>query len=73
MHPPRERGGEPPAGDGVSYLGPAVFWVIPAAPAVSCFVHTRLRMPVTAVVQGLFCLAGTVLAIGGTRMLLSFA
>lgn len=54
---------------------PAVAWLIiwgaPAVAAAGAFVHARLRMPVTAVVQGLFTLACTFLAIAWTRMLLS--
>ncbi|MER7483568.1 hypothetical protein ABTX60_39040 [Streptomyces sp. NPDC126510] len=48
-----------------------VIWGVPAVAAVGAVVHARLRMPVTAVVQGLFTLACTVLAIAWTRMLLS--
>ncbi|MFI2635244.1 hypothetical protein ACH5A2_33460 [Streptomyces collinus] len=54
---------------------PAVTWLIvwggPAVAAAGAFVHARLRMPVTAVVQGLFTLACVLLAIAWTRMLLS--
>ncbi|MFJ3623059.1 hypothetical protein ACIPSH_33650 [Streptomyces iakyrus] len=54
---------------------PAVTWLIiwgaPAVAAAGAFVHARLRMPVTAVVQGLFTLACLVLAVAWTRMLLS--
>ncbi|MFE9646786.1 hypothetical protein ACFYO0_22250 [Streptomyces sp. NPDC006365] len=46
-------------------------WGVPAVAATSAVVHTRLRMPVTAVVQTLFTLACTILAVAGTRMLLS--
>ncbi|MFJ7336249.1 hypothetical protein ACIQUU_23770 [Streptomyces sp. NPDC101116] len=48
-----------------------VIWGVPAVAAAGAVVHVRLRMPVTAVVQGLFTLACTVLAIAWTRMLLS--
>jgi hypothetical protein len=58
---------------GVPVLLLALTWVVPGALAVSTFVHTRLRMPVTATVQGLFFLGGTLLAIGGTNMLFSLA
>ncbi|MFF6952726.1 hypothetical protein ACFZAD_29210 [Streptomyces iakyrus] len=54
---------------------PAVTWLIiwgaPVLAAAGAFVHARLRMPVTAVVQGLFTLACLVLAVAWTRMLLS--
>ncbi|MGC9544550.1 hypothetical protein [Streptomyces sp. UG1] len=46
-------------------------WGIPAVAATSAVVHARLRMPVTAVIQTLFTLACTILAVIGTRMLLS--
>ncbi|MFJ5998953.1 hypothetical protein [Streptomyces sp. NPDC092370] len=48
-----------------------VIWGIPAVAATGAFVHARLRMPFTAVVQGLFTLACTLLAVAWTRMLLS--
>ena len=48
-----------------------IIWGIPALAAAGAFVHARLRMPVTAVVQGLFTLACVFLAIAWTRMLLS--
>ncbi|MFH9589756.1 hypothetical protein ACH4MW_35495 [Streptomyces luteogriseus] len=48
-----------------------VIWGVPAVAAVGAFVHARLRMPVTAVVQGLFTLVCVLLAIAWTRMLLS--
>ncbi|MEU2542696.1 DUF6234 family protein [Streptomyces iakyrus] len=54
---------------------PAVTWLIiwgaPVLAAAGAYVHARLRMPVTAVVQGLFTLACLVLAVAWTRMLLS--
>ncbi|MDK1344607.1 hypothetical protein QNO09_15060 [Streptomyces sp. 378] len=48
-----------------------VIWGIPAVAATGAFVHARLRMPVTTVVQGLFTLVCTLLAVAWTRMLLS--
>ncbi|KUN56028.1 hypothetical protein AQJ46_48905 [Streptomyces canus] len=60
------------ASEDVSPLQLAVVWFVPCALAVSCYVHARLRMPITSVVQGLFCVIGTTLAIGETNMLLSF-
>jgi hypothetical protein len=48
-----------------------VVWGVPAVAAMGAFVHARLRMPVTAVVQGLFTLACAFLAVAWTRMLLS--
>ncbi|MBX9361115.1 DUF6234 family protein [Streptomyces sp. WAC04114] len=48
-----------------------VIWGTPAVAAVGAFVHARLRMPVTAVVQGLFTLVCGLLAVAWTRMLLS--
>ncbi|MFJ4536800.1 hypothetical protein ACIP39_12670 [Streptomyces tibetensis] len=48
-----------------------VIWGVPAVAAVGAVVHARLRMLVTAVVQGLFTLACAFLAIAWTRMLLS--
>ncbi|MFB6849609.1 hypothetical protein ACFCXS_32780 [Streptomyces sp. NPDC056373] len=48
-----------------------VIWGVPAVAATGAVVHARLRMPVTAVVQGLFTLACAFLAIAWTRMLLS--
>lgn len=65
-------GGTPAKSEDVSPLQLAVVWFIPCALAVSCYVHARLRMPITSVVQGLFCVIGTTLAIGQTNMLLSF-
>ncbi|MFF1304600.1 hypothetical protein [Streptomyces sp. NPDC058307] len=66
----------PPGGtaksEEVSPLQLIVVWFIPCALAVSCYVHTRLRMPITSAVQCLFCVVGTALAIGETNMLLSF-
>ncbi|MFF6879860.1 hypothetical protein ACFY9S_31785 [Streptomyces sp. NPDC012474] len=54
---------------------PPVTWLIvwggPVLAAAGAFVHARLRMPVTAVVQGLFTLACVLLAVAWTRMLLS--
>ena len=44
---------------------------VPCALAMSCYVHKRLRMPISSVVQGLFVI-GTTLAIGETKTLLSF-
>jgi|tagenome__1003787_1003787.scaffolds.fasta_scaffold20838691_2 hypothetical protein len=63
----------PAKSEGVSPLQLALVWFLPCALAVSCHVHARLRMPITSVVQGLFCVIGTTLAIGETNMLLSFA
>ncbi|MFD5574519.1 hypothetical protein [Streptomyces cadmiisoli] len=51
----------------------ALVWIIPAALALSCYSHARMRMPITSVVQGLFFVAGTALAIGQTNMLLSLS
>nr|WSZ20423.1 hypothetical protein OH837_47585 [Streptomyces canus] len=65
-------GRTPAKSEDVSPLQLAVVWFIPCALAVSCYVHTRLRMPITSVVQGLFFVIGTALAIGETNMLLSF-
>ncbi|MFE0477846.1 hypothetical protein ACFW2V_40260 [Streptomyces sp. NPDC058947] len=48
-----------------------VVWGLPAVAAAGAVVHARLRMPVTAVVQSLFTLACTFLAVIWTRMLLS--
>ncbi|MGW7496646.1 hypothetical protein ACWGKA_20410 [Streptomyces luteogriseus] len=48
-----------------------VIWGVVAVAALGAFVHARLRMPVTAVVQGLFTLVCVLLAIAWTRMLLS--
>lgn len=48
-----------------------VIWGVPAVAAVGAFVYARLRMPVTAVVQGLFTVACVLLAVAWTRMLLS--
>jgi hypothetical protein len=65
-------GGTSATSEDVSPLQLAVVWFLPCALAVSCYVHARLRMPITSVVQGLFCVIGTTLAIGETNMLLSF-
>ncbi|AWW35705.1 hypothetical protein [Streptomyces cadmiisoli] len=51
----------------------ALVWIIPAALALSCYSHARMRMPITSVVQGLFFVTGTALAIGQTNMLLSLS
>ncbi|QCD53771.1 hypothetical protein [Streptomyces hawaiiensis] len=48
-----------------------VIWGIPAVAATGAFVHARLRMPVTAVVQSLFTVVCAFLAVAWTRMLLS--
>ncbi|AMW08307.1 hypothetical protein A4E84_01400 [Streptomyces qaidamensis] len=48
-----------------------IIWGAPAVAAAGAYVHARLRMPVTAVVQGLFTLACVLLAVAWTRMLLS--
>ena len=48
-----------------------IIWGAPALAAAGAFVHARLRMPVTAVVQGVFTLTCLVLAVAWTRMLLS--
>ncbi|MEV0241659.1 hypothetical protein AB0I06_17250 [Streptomyces sp. NPDC050674] len=48
-----------------------VVWGVPVVAATGAYVHARLKMPVTAVVQGLFTLACTFLAVVWTRMLLS--
>ncbi|MFF5517027.1 hypothetical protein [Streptomyces coeruleorubidus] len=48
-----------------------VVWGVPALAVTGAVVHARLRMPVTAVVQSLFALACTFLAVIWTRMLLS--
>lgn len=66
-------GRTPAESEEVSPLQLAVVWLIPCALAVSCYVHTRLRMPITSVVQCLFCVIGTTLALGETSMLLSFS
>ncbi|PWJ02077.1 hypothetical protein DKG34_40735 [Streptomyces sp. NWU49] len=55
----------------VPFLVWLVVWGVPAVAAVESVVHARLRMPVTTVVQGLFTLACTLLAVAWTRMLLS--
>ncbi|MFI6440250.1 hypothetical protein [Streptomyces sp. NPDC050759] len=65
-------GHTPARGEDVSPLQLAVVWFVPCALALSCYVHARLRMPITSAVQGLFCVIGTTLAIGETNMLLSF-
>lgn len=65
--------GDGPASDQhVPFFHLTLVWVIPAALAVSCYVHARLRMPLTSVVQGLFFVIGAALAVGQTKMLLSF-
>ncbi|MFJ8536855.1 hypothetical protein [Streptomyces sp. NPDC093591] len=46
-------------------------WGIPTVAATSAVVYARLRMPVTTVMQTLFTLACTILAVVGTRMLLT--
>lgn len=46
-------------------------WGIPAVAATHAVVHARLRMPFSAVVQSLFALVCTFLAVLWTRMLLS--
>ena len=48
-----------------------VVWGIPAVAVTGAVVHARLRMPVSAVVQSLFAIACTFLAVIWTRMLLS--
>ncbi|MFH8498960.1 hypothetical protein [Streptomyces coeruleorubidus] len=48
-----------------------VVWGVPALAVTGAVVHARLRMPVSAVVQSLFALACTFLAVIWTRMLLS--
>ncbi|MER8224290.1 hypothetical protein ABTZ58_27620 [Streptomyces sp. NPDC094143] len=48
-----------------------VVWGLPAVAATGAVVHARLRMPVTAVVQGLFTLVCVFLAVTWTRMLLA--
>ncbi|MGC5039867.1 hypothetical protein ACPXCS_28145 [Streptomyces sp. DT190] len=48
-----------------------VVWGVPAVAVAGTVVHARLRMPVTAVVQGLFTLACVFLAVAWTRMLLA--
>lgn len=58
---------------GFSFSGLALAWTIPAALALSTFVHASLRMPVTAVVQGLFLIVGIVLALAETYMLVAIA
>lgn len=55
----------------VPVLAWLAIWGVPAVAATSAVVHARLRMPVTAVVQTLFTLACTILAMVGTRILLS--
>ncbi|MEU7723159.1 hypothetical protein [Streptomyces tibetensis] len=56
---------------GTPVLAWFVIWGVPAVAAAGAVVHARLRMPVTAVVQSLFALTCTFLAIAWTRMLLS--
>ncbi|MEV5355727.1 hypothetical protein AB0N88_13765 [Streptomyces sp. NPDC093516] len=46
-----------------------VVWGFPVVAATGAVVHARLRMPVTAVVQGLFTLVCVFLAVIWTRML----
>lgn len=58
---------------GVPFFELALVWVVPVALGVSSYVHARLRMPITSVVQGLFFASGAVLAFGQTKMLLSLA
>lgn len=48
-----------------------VVWGLPAVAATGAVAHARLRMPISAVVQSLFALACTFLAVAWTRMLLS--
>ncbi|MFF8874499.1 hypothetical protein [Streptomyces massasporeus] len=48
-----------------------VIWGVPVVAAVGAFVYARLRMPATAVVQGLFTVVCVLLAVAWTRMLLS--
>ncbi|GGV46351.1 hypothetical protein [Streptomyces griseoflavus] len=55
----------------VPFLMWLAVWGVPVVAAVESVMHARLRMPVTAVVQGLFTLACTFLAVAWTRMLLS--
>ncbi|MGX1567099.1 hypothetical protein [Streptomyces sp. NPDC055506] len=55
----------------VPVLAWLVIWGVPAVAAAGAVVHARLRMPVTAVVQSLFTLVCTLLAVVWTRMLLS--
>ncbi len=54
---------------------PVLMWLVvwggPVLAVTGAVVHARLRMPVTAVVQSLFALACTFLAVIWTRMLLS--
>jgi hypothetical protein len=47
-----------------------VIWGVPAVAAAGTVTHGLLRMPITCVVQGLFTLACTILAVNGTRMIL---
>lgn len=61
----------PTARSDVPFLLWLVVWGFPAVAATSAVVHARLRMPVTAVVQGLFTLACVFLAVVWTRMLLA--
>lgn len=65
--------GGAPRHPGFSYSGLALAWVLPALLALSTFLHASLRMPVTAVVQGLSFLVATLLALAATNMLLSIA
>ncbi|MFH9065775.1 hypothetical protein ACH4GM_31915 [Streptomyces coeruleorubidus] len=48
-----------------------VVWGVPALAVTGAVVHARLRMPVSALIQSLFALASTFLAVIWTRMLLS--
>ncbi|MGW0336632.1 hypothetical protein ACWD0J_33115 [Streptomyces sp. NPDC003011] len=61
----------PTTSQGVPFVHLALVWFLPGALGVSSYVHARLRMPITSVVQGLFFVIGTVLAIGATSKLLS--
>ncbi|MBP5889060.1 hypothetical protein [Streptomyces scabiei] len=47
-----------------------IVWGVPAVGAASAVTHGLLRMPISCVVQGLFTLACTILAVNGTRMIL---
>ncbi|MDW8804288.1 hypothetical protein P1P68_05655 [Streptomyces scabiei] len=47
-----------------------IIWGVPAVAAARAVTHGLLRIPITCVVQGLFTLACTILAVNGTRMLL---
>ncbi|GAA2294402.1 hypothetical protein GCM10010234_40070 [Streptomyces hawaiiensis] len=69
VHPPNAPSTAPSTD--ASILTWLVVWGVPAVGAAGTVVHARLRMPVTAVVQGLFTLACTFLAFAWTRTLLS--